>query len=438
MATRFTSPFPRFFTDSSALLSGGKLTFYEAETTTLKDTYSDNGLTTPNVNPVILSASGVIPDIFLDGSYYVTLKNSDGVLVDAADYVNAGSDEFVAWSGWDSGVDYESGPSIIVTGSNGKYYKSLQTPNLANDPTSSPAFWGRVYLISDTDPKQGGPLDSNSHQIQWSKGADVASAAALPVLTDGNYFDVTGTTAITSINTTKIGNIIKLHFDGVLTLTHHATDLVLPGGANITTAAGDEAEFIEYATGDYRCVNYSKADGNPVIISSGLILLSTADASNDSSIDFTGIDDTYDEYELRILNAIPATDNTTAQLLYSNDNGSTFEATGYDWNLGSIVGAGITVSNTVNDTVIELTPGDVGSTANETGFSAVIRIIRPSDATYTQVNWRGGYTISPSSYPRAVYGAAQRDVAEAVDAIRFNFAAGNVESGKFALYGVNR
>lgn len=105
---------------------------------------------------------------------------------------------------------------------------------------------------------------TNYGSVQLNKGADVASATALPVLTDGNYFDVTGTTTITSINTTKIGNVIRLHFDGVLTLTHHATDLVLPGGANITTAAGDEAEFVEYATGDYRCVNYSRADGTAI------------------------------------------------------------------------------------------------------------------------------------------------------------------------------
>jgi len=39
----------------------------------------------------------------------------------------------------------------------------------------------------------------------------------------------------------------------------------LPGGANITTAAGDEAEFIEYASGDYRCTNYSKASGAAVV-----------------------------------------------------------------------------------------------------------------------------------------------------------------------------
>lgn len=121
-------------------------------------------------------------------------------------------------------------------------------------------------LASDTTPQLGGDLDCNGAQIQWSKGADVASATALPVLTDGNYFDVTGTTTVTSINTTGgAGTLIKLHFDAILILTHHATDLILPSGANITTAAGDEAEFIEYDTGDYRCTNYSKADGTSVV-----------------------------------------------------------------------------------------------------------------------------------------------------------------------------
>jgi len=120
-------------------------------------------------------------------------------------------------------------------------------------------------IVEDATPQLGGDLSANGHQVQWSKGADVASATALPVLTDGNYFDVTGTTTITSINSTAIGTAIKLHFDGVLTLTHNAADLFLPGGVDIITAAGDEAEFIEYAAGDYRCVNYQRASGLPVV-----------------------------------------------------------------------------------------------------------------------------------------------------------------------------
>lgn len=120
-----------------------------------------------------------------------------------------------------------------------------------------------TILLADKSPQLGGPLDTNSQQVNWSKGADVASAAALTLGTDGNYFDITGTTAITSIGSLGIGTVVKLHFDGVLTLTHNATDLILPGAANITTAAGDEAEFIEYASGDWRCTNYQVAADSP-------------------------------------------------------------------------------------------------------------------------------------------------------------------------------
>ncbi len=109
------------------------------------------------------------------------------------------------------------------------------------------------------------PAAATFTQTHWSKGADVASGSALSLGSDGNYFDVTGTTTITSIGTLGIGTMVILHFDGALTLTHNATDLVLPGAANITTSAGDEATFIEYATGDWRCINYSKADGTAVI-----------------------------------------------------------------------------------------------------------------------------------------------------------------------------
>ena len=119
----------------------------------------------------------------------------------------------------------------------------------------------------------------------WAKGADVASATALTTTDDGNYFDITGTTAITSIATVGVGAAIKLHFDGVLTLTHHATDLILPTAADITTAAGDEAEFVEYATGDWRCVSYTRASGSALVT----LTLGTPVSISSSGTTFTGI-----------------------------------------------------------------------------------------------------------------------------------------------------
>ena len=122
-------------------------------------------------------------------------------------------------------------------------------------------FGTDINVVKDLTPQSGGPYDTNSFAVYWSQGADVASATELLVLTDGNSFYVTGTTTITTIEDTAdafgIGSIIKLRFNGILTLTHHATNLVLLGGANITTAAGDWAEFVKGASGDWEMTSFN-------------------------------------------------------------------------------------------------------------------------------------------------------------------------------------
>lgn len=119
-------------------------------------------------------------------------------------------------------------------------------------------------LVDDATPQLGGPLDANSKQIRESKGANIASASTLSIPSDGNYFNVTGTVTITGFSDVAIGTEITLEFDAVLVLTHHATDLKLPTQANITTAAGDVGIFRQYAVGDWKCVNYEKANGQSV------------------------------------------------------------------------------------------------------------------------------------------------------------------------------
>jgi hypothetical protein len=89
MAERYSNPFVRYFDTNAALLNGGKLNFYVDDGgTTRKNTYSDDGLTTANTNPVVLTASGVVPDIFLSGAYKVVLTDVDDVQIDAANNVN--------------------------------------------------------------------------------------------------------------------------------------------------------------------------------------------------------------------------------------------------------------------------------------------------------------------------------------------------------------
>jgi len=100
----------------------------------------------------------------------------------------------------------------------------------------------------------------------WDKGADIASAATI-VIGEGGWFHITGGTSITDIDpaTDKAGREFGLIFDSAgLTLTHHATTLILPGGANITVAAGDVARFISEGSDAVRCVEYTRSNGTPV------------------------------------------------------------------------------------------------------------------------------------------------------------------------------
>jgi len=102
-----------------------------------------------------------------------------------------------------------------------------------------------------------------------TKGGDISSASPCVIDTDGDVFDVSGSTSFAAF-TVVAGRRFTLNFDSVLTMTHHASTLDLPaGGANITTAAGDVAEFFATGTNTVQCVNYTRADGTAVVSSAG-------------------------------------------------------------------------------------------------------------------------------------------------------------------------
>lgn len=97
--------------------------------------------------------------------------------------------------------------------------------------------------------------------IKKAKGGDIASASPLVIDTDGDYFDVTGTTGFAAM-TVAANRHFFLQFDGILTMTHHAANLDLPGEANITTAAGDVGEFFSTGANTVQCVNFCPAVGS--------------------------------------------------------------------------------------------------------------------------------------------------------------------------------
>jgi len=139
-----------------------------------------------------------------------------------------------------------------------------------------------------TTVKLGGVLDTDGNYIQTEKGGDLTSASPLVIDTDGDYFDVTGTVSFAAM-TVAADRQFTLQFDGVLTMTHHATNLDLPGEANITTAAGDVATFQSTGSNTVQCISYTKADGTGVVSSGGITLGTEQASTSGTAIDFTGI-----------------------------------------------------------------------------------------------------------------------------------------------------
>lgn len=91
--------------------------------------------------------------------------------------------------------------------------------------------------------------------IASSGTTDLGSTAAQTIT-------ISGVTTITSFGSTAPNGTIKfIEFSGILTLTHHATSLILPGGASITTAAGDCAVAAHEGSGNWRVHIFSPAAG---------------------------------------------------------------------------------------------------------------------------------------------------------------------------------
>jgi len=225
-----------------------------------------------------------------------------------------------------------------------------------------------------------------SDYLVLTKGADIASATALTLGKDGSAFDVTGTTAISSIGTQGIGSHVTLHFDGALTFTHHATDLILPGAANITTAAGDIAVMYEYASGDWRCVSYTKASGAAVVSAGGgWVVVESVTLAGESTVDLAEAAVTAG-YDFMIIgdtvkmSADPG--NYNPRLQFGSGAGPTYQTSGYK---NQHTEQFATTNSTLRDSVTTgiilqhggFGPGPGGTGAGET-LSWIVEIINPA------------------------------------------------------------
>lgn len=248
---------------------------------------------------------------------------------------------------------------------------------------------------------------------QQGQGADVASAATLTLGTDGNQFDITGAVTITAIATIGVGTVVFLHFDAAPILTHNATTLVLPTGANITPAAGDEAIFHEYAAGNWRCVNYERANGKSLtaFAAAGTILQVQSATKTDT---FTTTSTTYVDITGISVAITPRDTNSTIKLTFMGLVGGTSVANrGHHLQFlrdSTAIGIGDAASNRVRSTQsafatdsstttssIHMAWVDAPATASAITYKVQLRI----GTTGTAVVGRSGADVDNADSPRS-------------------------------------
>ena len=219
--------------------------------------------------------------------------------------------------------------------------------------------------------------------------------------------------------TTKTGDII---LDSGASISEFSTDGTLAG--NSDTAVPTEKAVKTY-------VDASAGGG-------AWTLISSTTASDDATIDFTGLSSTYYQYMVVITDLVPATDGTALRMRTSTDNGTSYDNGASDYSWGVIFKEESTTASADTgdnaDTDIQIGTS-LGNDTNEIS-NFIVYVNNPSSAAYCAINWFGTGVNNSGGARNATWGSGTRLAAADVDAIRFFQSSGNITSGIFKLYGL--
>lgn len=218
----------------------------------------------------------------------------------------------------------------------------------------------------------------------------VASATTCDIgAVRGSCIEISGTTTITGLGTSK-NRRRYVRFSGALLLTYNATSLILPGAANITTAAGDTAVFQSDSSGNWRCISYRAAATSPpgttgTFTHKGPVDLSAAAAGQiifPASANLSANANTLDDYEEGTFTPALKFGGATTGITYGTQ-------------IGRYQKIGRVVSWTI--AIILTSKGSATGAATITGLPFTVlnltNLLGPS--TWYRVNWATTPTLTP-------------------------------------------
>lgn len=183
---------------------------------------------------------------------------------------------------------WSSGQVLTASALNGEFDNLIT--NALSSPVSEIQFNNDAAVATAT-----GRLRRNAAMLTWhdgtnalplnpQQGANIASAATLPIGTDGDYFHVTGSTGpITALSTRSAGVQVTLTFDSTPTITHNATSLALIGAVNRVCVAKDTMVLRSEGSGNWREISRNASTSTNVIPSNVVQAVKTDTTSTTST-----------------------------------------------------------------------------------------------------------------------------------------------------------
>ena len=175
-----------------------------------------------------------------------------------------------------------------------------------------------------------------------------------------------------------------------------------------------------------------------------LTLLSTQTASSSASISFTsGLDSTYNSYIFKIINVHPETDGQIFSFQGSTNSGSSYGVTITSTAFESFHKEDDSEANVAYNTAADLaqSTGEKSLTRqagndNDQSSSGTLQLFNPSSTTFVK-HFIGRLNCSRNvDLTQDLFRAGYFNTTSAINAIRFKFASGNIDSGVIKLYGV--
>lgn len=175
---------------------------------------------------------------------------------------------------------------------------------------------------------------------------------------------------------------------------------------------------------------------------SGKVLLEQHTASTSASLNFTtGITSTYDEYEVELIQIVPATNSVNILLRVSTNGGSSYDSgSNYSWAGFRSSAIGSASAGSSGTTSIGLDASGTQSNSSTTGgLNGSFRIFNPlGGSMYTRFTGNIGINDGTGNPDVTIILSGSYKSTTAVNAFQILASSGNLTSGTIRLYGIKK